>query len=95
MVGMLRTVAAAAVFTAAASVVSMAGAAPANVGQLADGVSSNVTRVHGNHSTCRRDRHGWHRHNRWGERRRCRAWHGSGRRPDACVRVGPIWYCDY
>jgi Spy/CpxP family protein refolding chaperone len=95
MVGTLRTVAAAAVFAAAASVASMAGAASASVGQLADGVSNHVTRVHGDHSPCQRDRRGWHRHNRWGERRQCRAWHGRGRRPDVCVRVGPIWYCDY
>ena len=28
-------------------------------------------------------------------RRLCREWRGEGRRPDSCVRVGPLWYCDY
>jgi hypothetical protein len=27
-------------------------------------------------------------------RRRCHTWHGRGRRPDHCVRVGPVLICD-
>jgi hypothetical protein len=78
-----------------AATATIASAAPAGVGQIADGVSNGVVQVHGNHRSCQRDRGGWHRHNEWGERRRCRAWRGQGRRPDACVKFGPIWYCDY
>ncbi len=80
-----------------ASATSLATAAPttSNVGQLPGGVHSDIIQVHGDHRSCQRDRRGWHRHNRWGERRSCRRWDGRGRRPDTCVRVGPIWYCDY
>jgi hypothetical protein len=74
---------------------SMAVAAPANISPLADGLNSSVIQVHGNHRSCERDRRGWHRHNQWGERRPCRRWDGRGPRPNACVRVGPIFYCDY
>jgi hypothetical protein len=45
--------------------------------------------------TCRRGPGGWYRINRFGERRPCRNWDGRGRRPDACVKVGPVWLCDY
>ena len=92
MVGTVKTLAAAALL---ASTASMAGAVPANVSQLSEGLSSDIVRVHGNHRSCERGPGGWHRHNRYGERRPCREWRGEGRRPDACVRVGPIWYCDY
>jgi hypothetical protein len=56
---------------------------------------SSVDLVHGFHRECRRGPRGWHRHNKFGERRPCRAWRGQGRRPDVCVKVGPIFYCDY
>ncbi|MFN3743574.1 MAG: hypothetical protein ACK4TL_02600 [Hyphomicrobiaceae bacterium] len=88
----LKTLAAAAILASAAT---LASAAPANLGQLPDGVRTELIQVHGNHRSCQRDRRGWHRHNRWGERRTCRRWDGRGKRPAACVRVGPIWYCDY
>jgi hypothetical protein len=92
MIGTLKTVAVAALLAATAS---MATAAPANVGHLPDGLSSDLVRVHGDHRSCQRGPGGWHRHNRNGERRPCREWRGEGRRPDACVKFGPIWYCDY
>lgn len=82
----------------AALVVASAGfaaAAPANMSQMPGGVRSDVIPVHGFHGSCERDRYGWHRHNRFGERRSCRRWDGRGRRPNACVQVGPIYYCDY
>ena len=78
-----------------ASATTLAAAAPAQPSSMPGGVSSNLIQVHGDHRDCRRDRRGWHRHNRWGERRACRRWDGRGRRPNACVQVGPIWYCDY
>jgi hypothetical protein len=78
-----------------ASTASMASAVPANIGQLPEGLSSDVIRVHGDHRSCQRGPRGWHRHNRYGERRPCRVWRGGGRRPDYCVRVGPLLYCDY
>ena len=90
--GTLKTLAAAALFAATAS---LANAAPLNAPQYLDGLSSDVVQVHGDHRDCRRGRYGWHRHNRYGERRECREWRGEGRRPDACVRVGPVWICDY
>jgi hypothetical protein len=92
MVGVLKT---AAVVAFAVAAVSTAGAAPSYVGQLPDGQTAGVVRVHGEHRSCQRGPGGWHRHNRFGERRPCREWRGEGRRPDYCVRVGPLWYCDY
>jgi hypothetical protein len=74
---------------------SWANAAPANMSHVTDGLSAGLIQVHGFHRSCQRGPGGWHRHNRFGERRRCRSWDGRGRRPDACVRFGPIWYCDY
>lgn len=91
----LKMLATAALFAATASVANAAPAQVGQVGQLADGVTSGLTKVHGFHRSCQRGRRGWHRHNRFGERRPCRAWRGKGRRPDACVKFGPIWYCDY
>lgn len=91
MLRMMKTLATATLFAATAS---LASAAPA-VGPALDGASNNVVQVHGNHRSCERGRGGWHRHNRYGERRPCREWRGEGRRPDSCVRVGPLWYCDY
>ena len=88
----LKTIAAAGLLAAAASVAS---AAPLNLGRLADGANMSVIPVHGFHRSCERDQWGWHRHNRHGERRPCREWRGEGRRPDYCVRVGPVYYCDY
>jgi hypothetical protein len=79
-------------FAAAASTVS---AAPATVAKLPDGLGSGLVQVHGNHRSCQLGPGGWHRHNRFGEYRPCREWRGEGRRPDLCVRVGPVWYCDY
>jgi hypothetical protein len=92
MIGMVKVFASAALLV---SIASATGAAPANVGKLPDGPSSDVVRVHGEHRSCQLGRRGWHRHNRYGERRPCRAWRGEGRRPDYCVRVGPLWYCDH
>jgi hypothetical protein len=92
MIGTVKTLAAAALL---ASTASMASAVPANIGQLPENLSSAVVRVHGDHRSCQLGRRGWHRHNRYGERRPCREWRGEGRRPDYCVRVGPLWYCDY
>jgi hypothetical protein len=92
MVGTVKILAAAVLL---ASTASMASAVPANVGQLSEGLNSDIVRVHGYHRSCERGRRGWHRHNRYGERRRCREWRGEGRRPDYCVRVGPLWFCDY
>jgi len=91
MVRTLKTLAAAGFLAAAASAAS---AAPANLSLVPDGVSNDLVRVHGFHRDCRRDGWGWHRHNRHGERRECREWDGRGRRPDYCVKVGPIWYCE-
>jgi hypothetical protein len=93
---MTRTFKTLAVAAFLASTASLAGAAPVtNVGDIAGKPSGNLLRVHGFHEYCARDRYGWHRHNLWGERRRCRQWRGIGPRPDFCVRVGPIWICDY
>ena len=92
MIGTVKTLAAAALL---ASTASMASAVPANIGQLPENLGSDVVRVHGDHRSCQLDRRGWHRHNRYGERRPCREWRGEGRRPDYCVRVDPLWYCDY
>ena len=75
-----------------------ANAAPVNVGQAGDGVSNSVVdaQYRGRWDrSCRRDRRGWYRTNRFGERRPCRRWDGRGRRPDACVKFGPVWFCDY
>ena len=88
----LKILAAAGLLAATASMVS---AAPANVGQVPDGLSNGVVQVHGSHRSCQRGPAGWHRHNRYGERRLCREWHGGGRRPDYCIKVGPLWLCDY
>jgi len=92
MIGTLKTMAAAALLAATAS---MASAAPANMSQVPAGMSGDIVQVHGNHRSCQRGPGGWHRHNRHGERRPCREWRGQGRRPDSCVKFGPIWYCDY
>jgi hypothetical protein len=78
-----------------ASATTLAVAAPAHPSSMPDGARSNIIQVHGYHRDCQRDRRGWHRHNRRGERRQCRRWDGRGRRPDVCVQVGPIYYCDY
>jgi hypothetical protein len=78
-----------------ATTVSVAGAAPSTILQFAHGVEGDLVRVHGLHRSCERGPGGWHRHNRYGERRHCREWRGGGRRPDYCVRVGPVYYCDY
>src|SRR5262245_10639139 len=99
--GTLTALAAAALLAAGASLAAaapaatlggMAGNGAGNAAQEADG---GVLKVHGFHEHCARDRYGWHRHNQWGERRRCREWRGRGPRPDFCVRVGPLWVCDY
>jgi hypothetical protein len=75
---------------------SVANAAPIQGSQSGPApTNSNVIQVHGFHGSCQRGPNGWHRHNKWGQRRACRPWRGNGRRPDACIKVGPIWYCDY
>lgn len=89
---MLKTFAVAGILAASAS---MAGAAPAPMTPIPDGAMNGVIKVHSTHRVCARDRRGWHRHNRFGERRPCRQWRGTGRRPDSCVKVGPLWFCDY
>jgi hypothetical protein len=93
MIRALKTAGAAAVLAITASVAGAA--APSSVGPVAEGVDNSLVRVHGYHRSCERGPGGWHRHNQWGERRPCRRWDGRGRRPDYCVRVGPIWYCDF
>lgn len=89
---MLKSFAAAAFLSASAS---MANAAPPAMTPMPDGARNGVIKVHNEHRVCARDRRGWHRHNRFGERRSCREWRGRGKRPDTCIKVGPIWYCDY
>jgi len=89
----LKALAAAAMLASATSLA--AAPAPSSINQLPGDARGLIVQVHGDHASCRRDRRGWHRHNRWGERRSCRRWDGRGKRPDLCVRVGPIWYCDY
>jgi len=88
----LKTLAAAGLLASAAT---MASAATGSFGQVADGVSNNLVQIHGSHRSCERGGGGWHRHNRFGERRACREWRGEGRRPDSCVRFGRAWFCDY
>jgi hypothetical protein len=94
-----KILAAAGVFAVTASMVS---AAPANVGQASDGLINGVSsstidvQYRGRWDRgCRRGPNGWYRINRFGERRSCREWRGGGRRPDACVKAGPIFFCDY
>jgi hypothetical protein len=90
---LLKILAAAGLFAVSVGMVS---AAPANVGPVtgfANGVTNGLTQVHFGHRSCERDRRGWHRHNRFGERRSCRQWRGSGRRPVGCVNVGRVWFC--
>ena len=70
-------------------------AAPANLGNAGTGVTDGLVKVHGEHRRCERGPNGWHRHNRYRERRHCREWRGEGRRPDSCVKFGPVWYCEY
>jgi hypothetical protein len=78
-----------------------ANAAPVSPGSTDTRVAESVTLVHGTHRSCRRGEAGWHRHerirrrgpDRW-VRRRCHPWHGRGRRPDHCVRVGPVLICE-
>jgi hypothetical protein len=93
-------IAAAAVLLAASAGIANAG--PANVGQAGDGIRANdlLLQVEGPRGrrfdrSCRRGPGGWYRYNRFGERRPCRNWDGRGRRPDACVKFGPAWFCDY
>jgi hypothetical protein len=93
MTATFKTLASAAILAATAALAS-AGPVP-NVGDMGRGPASSVLKVHGFHQHCEHDRYGWHRHNQWGERRRCREWRGRGPRPDFCVRVGALWVCDY
>jgi hypothetical protein len=91
----LKILAAGALFAATASVAS---AAPANMTKIDDGLSSQLTQVQYRGKwdrSCRRGPGGWYRINRRGERRPCREWRGGGKRPDACVKFGPVWFCDY
>ena len=92
MLNALRILAAASLLAATASITN---AALLNVGQEPGGVSNGLVQIHGGHRSCERGPGGWHRHNRYGERRHCREWHGRGRRPDYCVRVGGVYFCDY
>jgi hypothetical protein len=75
---------------------SMASAAPSGMGDAGATVADGLTKVHGCNRRCVRGRNGWHRH--VGPncvRRECRPWRGQGRRPDSCVKFGPVWYCEY
>ena len=78
-----------------AGTASIASAAPVAVAPADGAGNGNIIKVHADHRSCQRDRRGWHRHNKWGERRSCREWRGRGKRPQFCVQAGPIWYCDY
>jgi hypothetical protein len=91
MIGIAKACCAAAVL---AATTSLAGATPVANG-LGETLGEHIVRVHGDHRSCERGGGGWHRHNRYGERRPCREWRGEGRRPDYCVRVGRAWFCDY
>jgi len=94
----LKIIAAAALFAATASI---ANAAPVNTSPIHDGLSNGTVEIQGRREvrrwdrSCRRGPGGWYRINRFGERRPCREWRGKGRRPDACIKVGPIFFCDY
>lgn len=92
MLATMKTIAATALLAVMAST---ANTAPVNLSHVPDGLNRDLVQVHGYHRSCERGRRGWHRHNRDGEWRPCREWRGGGRRPDYCVRVGPLWYCDY
>lgn len=94
MIRSLKLLAAAGLLAASATI---AGAAPANVGQSGLGLADGLTQVNGCHRSCARGRNGvWHRHRGPNcERRNCRQWNRRGPRPDSCVRVGPVWFCDY
>jgi hypothetical protein len=92
MLATMKTIATTALLAAMAST---ANTAPVNFSHVADRLNRDLVQVHGYHRSCERGPGGWHRHNRYGERRHCREWRGEGRRPDYCVRVGPLWYCDY
>jgi hypothetical protein len=85
--------------TVAAAVISFAVSPGAVAGpmhaQSSIASSGSVTLVHGFHRGCQLGNRGWHRHNDWGQRRPCRVWQGGGKRPDFCVRVGNLVYCDY
>lgn len=71
-------------------------AAPPPIGDIGMSITDGLVKIHGEHRRCERGRNGiWHRHNRDGDRRPCREWRGDGRRPDSCVRFGPVWFCDY
>jgi hypothetical protein len=74
---------------------SGAQAAPASMSPAGPSLTDGIIQVHGDHRRCERDRRGWHRMNANGERRPCREWRGQGRRPDSCVKFGPVWFCDY
>jgi hypothetical protein len=92
MIRSMKSIVAAGIFAVIAGGVQ---AAPANFAHDGTGVTDGLIKVHGDHRRCERGPNGWHRHNRFGERRPCREWHGSGRRPDSCVKFGPVWYCEY
>jgi hypothetical protein len=92
MLNKFRILAAASLLAIAAST---ANAAPMNLNQETGGVRHDLVQIHGGHRSCERGPGGWHRHNRYGERRLCREWRGQGRRPDYCVRVGGVYICDY
>lgn len=92
MIKSMKYIAAAGLFAVFAS---GAQAVPAGMDTSGTNLTDGIIQVHGDHRRCERDRHGWHRMNRNGERRPCREWRGEGRRPDSCVKFGPIWYCDY
>lgn len=57
-------------FASGAQAASFGGAGSAS----STGVSSEVIQVHGLHSSCKRDRFGWHRSHVWGRQRCVPAW---------------------
>jgi hypothetical protein len=87
MVATVKTSAAAALVALTAS---MASAVPANTGQLPEGLSSDIVRVHGGHRSCQQGQRGLHRHDQFGARIPCR----EDRPPRSCVKEGRDWYCD-
>ena len=78
---------------------SLASAAPASGsaaqlnGGIAAAATSNLIKVHGRHTNCRRSHDGWHRHKRRGHHWyevRCHPWYGSRRHryERDCIKIG-------
>ncbi len=89
-----KILASAALLSATASVVS---AAPVTMSPIPGASDNGLTLVqrHRYERSCHRGPGGWYRWGRDGRRHSCREWHGNGRRPNSCVKFGPVWFCDY